>query len=108
MREVNLVIERLKEKLNFKTDMELAKYLNLASGTVTNWKNRNKIPYDEIFSICEKENIDINYIFYGIYKNEKININFKDEILNIINNSNKKELEYFYHLLKAEKIKNTI
>ena len=105
MREINNIIERLKEKLNFKTDMELTKYLNLASGTVANWKNRNKIPYDEIFSICENKNIDINYIFYGIYKKDEININFKDDILEIVNNSKEKELEYFYYLLKAEKIK---
>lgn len=105
MREINLIIERLKEKLNFTTDTELAKYLNLASGTVTNWKTRNKIPYEEIFSICENEKIDINYIFYGMYKKDEIKINFKDEILQIIENSDEKELEYFYYLLKAETTK---
>lgn len=51
-------------------------------------------------------NIDVNFILIGKEKEEiEKKINFKDEILQIIENSDEKELEYFYYLLKAETIK---
>ena len=40
---------------------------------------------------------------YG--KEIKINMNYKLKILNIIENANDKELEIYYHMLKAEELK---
>ena len=65
MRNIESILNRLKDSLNIKNDTELAKYMNLSSGTIPNWRKRNKIPYEEIFTICENEKIDIKNIFYG-------------------------------------------
>lgn len=78
----------MKEKLKLKNDSELAAYLGIASGTISNWKNRNKIPYEELFSICEKNNIDIGYIFYGktIFDKSDI-ISIPQQITALVNKS---------------------
>lgn len=69
MDNLNNILNRLKEKLNIKNDAELMRKLNLSSGVISNWKARNKIPFSEIFTICEENAFNINYIFYGT--NEK-------------------------------------
>lgn len=84
LKEINLILNRVKEKLKLKNDSELAAYLGIASGTISNWKNRNKIPYEELFSICEKNNIDIGYIFYGI---DNINYSLPTNILDLTQKS---------------------
>lgn len=103
MKNLNDILNRLKEKLTLKTDTELAELLNLSGGVISNWKARDKIPYNEIFSICENENLDINYIFYN-KKEEKIVKEdiYKNKLLNEIDNLNEKECEYFYYLLKSK------
>ena len=65
MDNLNNILNRLKEKLNIKNDAELMRKLNLSSGVIPNWKARNKIPFSEIFTICEENAFNINYIFYG-------------------------------------------
>lgn len=65
------ILKRVKERLDFKNDSELASYLNVGNGTISNWKSRNKIPYDEIFEICEKNNFSLDYIFYGHFKQDE-------------------------------------
>ncbi|MDD2896899.1 MAG: helix-turn-helix domain-containing protein [Aliarcobacter sp.] len=103
MRNTEEIINSLKEILNLKNDIELAQYLNISAGAIPNWKARNKIPYEEIFTICELKRIDPNYVFYG-KKNEilKENINFKEKIIENLDKLNDKELKYFYHWTSSE------
>lgn len=109
MKNLNDILNRLKEVLELKTDTELTERLDLSGGVISNWKARNKIPYSEIFSICENEKIDINYIFYG-RKNEilKENDNFKERIIENLEKLNEKELKYFYHLIESELAKKEL
>lgn len=103
MKNLNDILNRLKEVLELKTDTELTEKLDLSTGVVSNWKARNKIPYNEIFSICENNKIDINYIFYGTKKEKKEeNKNFKEKIVENLEKLSEKELKYFYHLMEAE------
>ncbi len=105
MKEINKILERLKEKLSLKNDYELTKYLGLSSGTITNWRNRKKIPYETIFTICENKKIDINYIFYGKIKNIEEKINFLEKINIILQKSTQEELEIYYNLIKIENLR---
>lgn len=100
MKNIEKIIERLKEKLNFSKDIELTRYMNLASGTIGNWKKRDKIPYEDIFSICEKENLNIEYIFYGI--ESKIEINYKDEIIKSLDTLSNNDIKSVYHFVKSK------
>lgn len=52
------ILERLKQVLNITTDVELANTLGIKKTTLSNWKTRNTIDYNLVFSICEQINID--------------------------------------------------
>lgn len=113
MRNSTDIINKLKEILKLKSDGELAKHLNISSGAIPNWKSRNKIPYEEVFTICEELNINPNNVFYDNYKedNNKIKenkVNFKEEISNMLDELDDKKAEIYYHLIKAELLKEKL
>jgi hypothetical protein len=56
------IINRLKKELQFTTDKELYDYMDIKQGTFTNWRTRNKIPYEIITTICINNNYNLNYI----------------------------------------------
>ena len=97
------IINRLIEKLELKNKSELATLMNVSSQTMGNWKIRNKIPFEEIHTICELKNLDSNYIFYNkINDNIQKEENFKENIIKNLDNLNEKQLKYFYHLIESE------
>lgn len=98
------IINRLKKALKIDTDKELYELMNVKQATFTNWRTRNKIPFEEINTLCVNKNIDLNYIINDIEPKKK-EIDFKKSLLEIIDNMNDKQLEYMYHLAKAEEIK---
>ncbi len=66
MRDINSIIDRMKQVTNSRTDAELIKYLGLKSNnSVSTWKTRNRIPYPECDQISQKENVDIGYLLTG-------------------------------------------
>jgi hypothetical protein len=137
MNEINEILNKIKEKLNIKKDKELAEILNIKQQTLTNWKKRNKIPYREILIMCSKYKININDILISnkesidgvvttLYENvtgNKININNNNnssisinnlnddlyiKICNELKKLNTNKREYFYHLMKAENLKDNL
>lgn len=60
-----LILNRLKEYKNFTTDTQLAIFLGIERSTLTNWKKRNSIDYDLIFSKCEQMDINIEWLING-------------------------------------------
>lgn len=98
------IISNLKKALKIDTDKELSLRLDMKTNTFSERKRTNSIPHNEILELCITEKLDLNEIYTDnkVIKNE---VNFKEEILQIIENSNEKELELFYYLLKAETIK---
>jgi len=56
----SLILKGLREHLNFKTDTELANFLDLKQNTLSTWKTINIIDYDLILSKCD--NIDANWL----------------------------------------------
>lgn len=55
---VDDILERLKQALNLVTDVELATALGVKKTTLSNWRARNSIDFQAVFSICEHINID--------------------------------------------------
>lgn len=100
------IIKRLKEKLNYTTDKELYELMGIKQGTFTNWRSRNKIPYEEITTICVNKKYNMNYIMSGVKTEEKdLSINYKDEIMKNLDELEEKQIKYIYHYTEAEKIK---
>ena len=59
------ILDRLKKALNVRTDTDLAKYLGVKQNTISTWKSRNSFDYKLIFSICDENNIDIDWLLTG-------------------------------------------
>lgn len=104
------ITKRIANKLNSEDrPRDLANIFSTSSQNINNWKNRNKIPYEEIVTICVNNNIDINEIFTGEETEKNCpEIDFKSEIHNMIDNLDDKKAEVYYHLIKAEILKEKL
>lgn len=100
------IMDRIKDYFNYKTDKELYDKMGITQGVFSNWRKRNKIPYNEIITLCFNENIDLKYIISGEIDEGKIKkLNFREENHKIIEQINDENQEIIYHILQAEKIK---
>lgn len=68
-----LIIKRFKEIKNIKKDKDLADYLGISTPTLTNWKRRNTIDFDTLFSKCH--DISLNWLIFGEGERLKHNSN---------------------------------
>lgn len=103
------IFNRIKNELRFSTDREMYEYMGIIQGTFTNWRRRNSIPYEEINTICINNNLDLNYILNGNKTNlfgKKIN--YKEEIHKMIDDVKEEKAEIYYHLIKAELLKEKL
>lgn len=57
------ILNRFKQVKKFKTDTELAQFLGVDKTTLSNWKARNTIDWDLMFSKCE--HISIQWLITG-------------------------------------------
>jgi hypothetical protein len=58
-----LILKRIKEEKNFKTDAQLAVFLGISKAVLSNWYKRDTIDYDLVLSKCEL--MDLNWIIRG-------------------------------------------
>jgi transcriptional regulator with XRE-family HTH domain len=65
VKEVVEILKRVKQAKNIKTDADLAKFLHVKQNTLSMWKSRNKMPYKLLITMCEKENINLSWLFTG-------------------------------------------
>lgn len=59
----SLILNLIKLHYKFKTDTEFAKFLGISSQTLTNWKTRNSMDYEVIYTRCV--DIDANWLLTG-------------------------------------------
>ncbi|RAV29667.1 LexA family transcriptional regulator [Sinomicrobium soli] len=62
--EVTEVIDRLKKRLNIRTNAALSDILNVRPNTISTWKKRNTMDFHRVFSLCKTHDIDINDLFF--------------------------------------------
>jgi transcriptional regulator with XRE-family HTH domain len=60
---INLIIQRLQLFFDVKTSKALAQKLGVSESALSNWKNRNTIDYELLFTKCE--GINFNWLFLG-------------------------------------------
>ena len=51
------ILNRFKQAKKITSDIELAHFLGISRGTLSNWKARNSLDFDLLFSKCERESI---------------------------------------------------
>lgn len=59
------VLVRIAGVLGTKTDGELANALGVASQTVSTWRNRNKVPYEQVVDVSSRYNVSVDYLLFG-------------------------------------------
>lgn len=57
------VLDKLKDELGIDTDAALADHLKVRPNTVSTWRNRDSLPYEQIIAECE--GVDLNWLFHG-------------------------------------------
>lgn len=70
----SLIINEIKNHLQYKTDTELAEFLGVKQPTISTWRKRNTIDYELIIAKCN--DIDANWLITGkgkMLKKETIN-----------------------------------
>jgi homospermidine synthase len=71
MIDFNIVIQKIKQIEEIKSDKDFAKLINIKPDALVQRKNRNSIPHDNIIKYCLANNISIDMI----YENNDIEIN---------------------------------
>lgn len=59
----SLIINRLRNSLNIESDRDLADHLGIKPNTLSNWRARNNIDYDLIFTKCDF--LDFHWLITG-------------------------------------------
>jgi len=76
---VEEVLNRLKNKFNLKSDKELAELLEITNKTLSGWKIRNSLDFRKILNLAKKENLSLDFIFFGLENANTKNIDNFDE-----------------------------
>lgn len=53
-----LILSRVKDAYKFQNDKELSSFLGISNQTLSNWRSRNSIDYDIVFTKCESISAD--------------------------------------------------
>lgn len=64
-RDIEKIIERMREATCVNNDVNLAKYLGIASNSVTSWKSQQTIPYKYIDVISENTSLPFEWFLDG-------------------------------------------
>lgn len=101
-------LKEVREILGFNQN-EFAEKLNLAPQSLVRYeKNKVKPNIEFIEKLTNMFSVNSNWLLTGkgnLIIKDKEEIDFKSEILQFVENFSKKELEYFYYIMKAEMTK---
>ncbi len=93
---INLIIERLFVYFKVNTHSDLARRLGVSATTLSNWKSRNTIDYELLFTKCE--NINFDWLFMGrgnMYNEYNLESNIPFEV-------NEASVNYYKDIIKAK------
>lgn len=63
--ETEAVLQRLKDHLGIRTNVELSDILDIKPNTLSTWKKRNTLDYRRILTVCHTHRVDINRLFFN-------------------------------------------
>ena len=103
-------IKEIRKYLKITTQEELANILEMKISRIQDIERGKvkELKANEIVNFQEKLLVNSWWLLTGIGNITINNKNHKEEILEILENSSDKEIECFYHLIKAEIIKKDL
>jgi transcriptional regulator with XRE-family HTH domain len=102
LRNLQDIIERIKEKFSLKNETQVAKLLNVEQNTLSSWKKRNKIPYDKLDELALQNQISLDWILSG---NDSKLAKHK-ELLESFESLSKEKQEIYMLRIKADALEN--
>ena len=100
----------IKQNLGVFTNKELAKKLGLTADAIKAWSKKRNIPQKYKHYIENQFNGNVGQVIKNHHGDINIghnqNTEIEAELIEIFRSLDKKQKDYFYHLMKAEKIKN--
>ncbi|MBE2189010.1 MAG: helix-turn-helix domain-containing protein [Candidatus Kapabacteria bacterium] len=59
------IFERLKDYYSIRTDTDLAKFFGINLSTLSAWKHRNTFDFEQIYTFCEENSINLQWVLTG-------------------------------------------
>lgn len=101
MRDINLIIERLRKKFELKNETQVAQLLAVEQNTLSSWKKRGKVPYEKLDLLAQEYSLSLDWILSGDDKNQ----DFLELIQNFKSLPKEKQEVYFLRI-KADALEN--
>lgn len=60
------VIDRMRQVVGVKTDIALGSHFGLGTSAVSNWRQRNTIPYEECVNLSIRKGASLDWLILGI------------------------------------------
>lgn len=65
MRNIDDILDRIKEIKSLKTDTEMSKLFSVTPQTISTWRKRGTIPYNSLVTLCEREGMSLDWLLTG-------------------------------------------
>lgn len=59
------VIDRMQQVVGVRTDIALGKYLGFGTSTVSGWRTRNRVPYEECVILAKRKGVSLDWLLLG-------------------------------------------
>lgn len=91
--------------------IEISKKYDIPRQTVNIFMTNQKTITEKLIEICDKENINLNFIATGkgsILIEDTKNINYNEELSKIASELTNEKAEIYYHMIKADILKEKL
>jgi transcriptional regulator with XRE-family HTH domain len=103
LRSIEEIIVFLLNKFNLRTESELAKYLGVEANTLSSWKKREKIPFENLLKLANEKNVSF-YEILGVSGNDFSASEVEKELLTNFRKLSKEKQEIYILRIKADAI----
>lgn len=59
------VIDRMRQVIGVKTDIALGAYFKLGTSAVSNWRQRDRLPYEECVNLSIRKGVSLDWLILG-------------------------------------------
>lgn len=60
------VIDRMQKVIGVRTDIALGQYFRFGTSTVSGWRNRNRVPYEECMILAKRKGVSLDWLLLGL------------------------------------------